>query len=216
MRSKGCDLYMEIYERIKTRRKEIGMSAEEVAEKLGVSPATIYRYEKKDIKKFPTEILEPLAKVLHTTPAYLMGWTDDINRNVDNIIPIPKVKKIPLLGKIACGKPILAQENWEELILLPNGVAADFALRCQGNSMIDARINDGDIVFITQQPIVENGEIAAVLIDDEATLKRFYKSGNKVILKAENKDFEPLVYVNSEIDNISIIGKATYFLSKVE
>lgn len=74
---------MEIYERIKLRRKELGLSAELVAEKLGVSPATIYRYEKKDIKKFPTEILEPLAQVLHTTPAYLMGWEDDISSYSD-------------------------------------------------------------------------------------------------------------------------------------
>lgn len=75
---------MEIYERIKQRRKELGLSAEIVAEKLGVSPATIYRYEKKDIKKFPTKILEPLAKVLHTTPAYLMGWEDDISNYSDD------------------------------------------------------------------------------------------------------------------------------------
>lgn len=207
---------MEIYERIKQRRKEIGLSAEDVAERLNVSPATIYRYEKNDIKKFPTEILKPLADVLCTTPEYLMGWTDDISASVKNLSIVNTVKKIPLIGKIACGQPILAQENWEELILLPENVSADFALRCQGNSMIDARINDGDIVYIKSQSQVDNGSIAAVLIDNEATLKRFYQQDNKVILQPENKEYQPLIYVGDEINDIRIIGKATYFLSKVE
>lgn len=207
---------MEIYERIKERRKQIGLSAEQVAEKLGVSPATIYRYEKKDIKKFPTDILVPLANVLHTTPAYLMGWSEDVNGVVNNLVGLKQVKKIPILGTIACGEPILAQENWEELILLPDGIKADFALRCKGDSMIDARINDNDIVFIQSQPTVENGQIAAVLIDNDATLKRFYKSGDSIILKPENSKYEPMVYNANDMNNIRIIGKATYFLSEVE
>lgn len=207
---------MEIYERIKERRKQIGLSAEQVAEKLGVSPATIYRYEKKDIKKFPTDILVPLANVLHTTPAYLMGWSEDVNGVVNNLVSLKQVKKIPLLGTIACGEPILAQENWEELILLPDGIKADFALRCKGDSMIDARINDNDIVFIQSQPTVENGQIAAVLIDNEATLKRFYKSGDSIILKPENSRYEPMVYNANDMNNIRIVGKATYFLSEIK
>lgn len=207
---------MEIYERIKQRRKELGLSAEEVAEKLGVSPATIYRYENNDIKKFPTEILKPLAKVLHTTPSYLIGWSDNVEENVTNLITLKKTKKIPLLGKIACGEPILAQENWDDTIILPDSVDADFALVCQGDSMIDARINNGDIVYIKMQNQVNNGEIAAVLIDNEATLKRFYKIDNKVVLKPENKEYEPMIFVNDEINEIRIIGKAVYFLSKVK
>lgn len=207
---------MEIFERIKLRRKEIGLSAEQVAERLNVSPATIYRYENNDIKKFPTEILKPLADVLCTTPEFLMGWTDDVNKSISNINFVNKRKKVPLLGKIACGEPILAEENWEELILLPDYVDADFALRCEGNSMIDARINDGDIVYIKSQSQVDNGSIAAVLIDNEATLKRFYKKDDKVILQPENKEYEPFVYAGEEINDIRIIGKATYFLSKVE
>lgn len=160
--------------------------------------------------------LSVLAEALNVSESWLMRYDVPSERNISNIIPLERVHQIPLIGTIACGQPILATENIEGYLLLPNNVEADFALICKGDSMIDARINDGDIVYIKQQPIVENGEIAAILIDDEATLKRFYKSGNKVILKAENKDFEPLVYVNSEIDSISIIGKATYFLSKVE
>ena len=160
--------------------------------------------------------LSVLAEALNVSESWLMGYDVPFERNISNIIPLERVHQVPLIGTIACGQPILADENIEGYLLLPNNVEADFALMCKGNSMIDARINDGDIVYIKQQPIVENGEIAAVLIDDEATLKRFYKNGDKVILKAENKDFEPLVYVNSEIDSISIIGKATYFLSKVE
>ena len=145
-----------------------------------------------------------------------MGWTDDVNKSISNINFVNKRKKVPLLGKIACGEPILAEENWEELILLPDYVDADFALRCEGNSMIDARINDGDIVYIKSQSQVDNGSIAAVLIDNEATLKRFYKKDDKVILQPENKEYEPFVYAGEEINDIRIIGKATYFLSKVE
>ena len=209
---------MEIYERIKQRRKELGLSAEDVAAALGVSPATIYRYEKKDIKKFPTEILDPLAKVLHTSPAYLLGWVDDSEQTASNIIPLTKVRRIPLIGKIACGAPILATQNVEEMLLLPDNVKADFALTCKGDSMIDARIHDGDIVFVLSQEEVENGEIAAVRIGDEATLKRFYRKGDTVILQPENKNYEPLVFSKDEINSsdIEIIGKATYFLSKIK
>lgn len=207
---------MEIYERIKNRRKQIGLSAEEVAEKLNVSPATIYRYEKNDIKKFPTDILKPLAEVLYTTPEYLMGWTDDVQGGVSNLSIVNKVKKIPLLGRIACGEPILAQENWDESVLLPENVTADFALRCKGDSMIDARIYDGDIVYIKSQSQADNGSIVAVLIDNEATLKRFYRpNDNTVILQPENKNYQPMVFVGNEISKIRIIGKATYFLSEI-
>lgn len=157
-----------------------------------------------------------LAEALNVSESWLMGYDVPIERNISNIIPLEHTKKIPLLGKIACGEPILAQENWENMILLPDGIDADFALRCQGDSMIDARINDGDIVFIKMQAQVDNGEIAVVLIDNEATLKRFYKQKDKVILKPENKDFQPFVYVGTEINDIRVIGKATYFLSEVK
>lgn len=135
--------------------------------------------------------------------------------SISNIIPLPKTKKLPLLGTIACGEPILADENIEEYIETPDNIRATFCLRCKGDSMINARIYDGDIVYIREQPDVENGEIGAVIINDEATLKRIYKYKNKIVLQPENTAYEPLVYVNEELDTIRILGKAVAFTSTV-
>jgi repressor LexA len=125
-------------------------------------------------------------------------------------------QKIPLIGEIACGQPIFANEELESYIALDNGIKADYALRCKGDSMIGARIMDGDLVFIRKQPMVENGEIAAVIIDDSATLKRVYVYPNKLILNAENPKFEPLIYMNDELENIHILGKAIAFQSRIK
>lgn len=205
---------------MKARRKELGISAETVAENIGVSPATIYRYEKGDIEKVPGDLLEPLAKILRTTPAFLMGWSDssdDIQSfgNVANIIPLPTLNRIPLLGDIACGDPILAIENSDESVTIPETLHADFALRCKGDSMINARILDGDIVYIQRQDDVDNGQIAAVIIDDEATLKRVYKDDahEQLTLMPENPTYPPLVYRGEELNNIRILGRVVGFFS---
>ena len=204
-------------ERIKFRRKEIGFSAEKVADIIGVSPATIYRYEKGDIEKVPGDVLFSIAKALHTTPAYLMGWEETPEvPYADNIVPIPKMAKIPLLGNIACGDPITAEENLDGFVSAPEEISADFALRCKGDSMIGARILDGDIVLIRQQPDVEDGEIAAVLIDNEATLKRVHKKTGCLILNPANPAYEPIVITGEELNDVRIIGKAVYFISAVK
>jgi len=215
---------MNIGQRIKERRLKLGLSADDIAAKIGKNRATVYRYESNEIEDLPTRVLEPLAKALLTTPAYLMGWEDDeqaqdtISESIENIIPLPKTKKIPLLGTIACGEPILAEENIEEYVKLDRNVDADFALRCKGNSMIHARINDGDIVYIHKQPDVENGEIAAVLIENEATLKRVYKYPEKhmLVLKAANPMIEDFIYTDNELNDIRIIGKAVAFFSTIK
>ena len=133
----------------------------------------------------------------------------------DNIIPMPQMNTVPLLGEIACGDPILAEENFEGEVTIPDNIHADFALRCQGDSMINARIHDGDIVYIRAQSEVNNGEIAAVLIDENATLKRvyFYPESNKIVLNPENPKCEPYVYVGEEIASVHILGKAIAFTS---
>ena len=123
--------------------------------------------------------------------------------------------KIPLLGTIACGEPILAVENIEKHIEVPEDIKADFALRCKGDSMSDARINDGDIVYIRQQPIVDNGEIAAVLIGDEATLKRFYKQGDTVTLMPCNPKYPPFTFQGEQLNEIRILGRAVAFTSMI-
>ena len=203
---------------MKARRKELGFSAEYVAEKLGVSPATIYRYEKGDIEKMPGNILDPISKILRTTPAYLMGWDESDAANVlplDNILPFPAMKSVPLIGTIACGEPILAAENIECEVDMPEHVKADFALRCKGDSMINARIYDGDIVYIHQQPTVEDGQIAAVLIENEATLKRVHLFPDHVVLEPENPQYRPLVYWENEMNSVRILGLAVAFTSAV-
>lgn len=202
-------------QRMKDRRKAIGLSAERLAEMLGVSPATIYRYENGDIEKVPGDRLGPIANALQTTPAYLMGWEDVSGAMPANIIPMPEMRKIPLVGAIACGEPILAEENIEDYVNIPKDMAGDFALTCKGDSMINARIFDGDIVYIRQQDTVDNGEIAAVLIDGEATLKRVRLFDDHISLEPENPMYKPLVYWNEEMNTLRILGKAVAFTSAV-
>lgn len=132
-----------------------------------------------------------------------------------NIIPIPEMRKIPLLGSIACGAPILADEHIEGEVDIPSHVHADFALVCKGDSMINARIFDGDIVYIRQQDMVESGEIAAVLIDNEATLKRVKLLPDRIILSPENPLYDPLVFRGEEMNAVRILGKAVAFTSTV-
>lgn len=198
-------------QRMKARRKELGLSAETVAEKLDISPATVYRYEKGDIDKIPGDILQPLASILHTTPAYLMGWEEAPAAGPaipSGFIPVPEMEKVPLVGAIACGQPILAEENVEEMVDAPAGRGVDFCLICKGDSMIDAGIHDGDIVYIRKQTDVENGEIAAVRIGDEATLKRVYKSAGGIVLAPANAAYTPQVYGPDTLEDIHIEGKA--------
>ncbi len=205
-------------ERMKRRRKELGLSAEYVADRLGCSPTTVYRYEKGDIEKMPLDILKPLSTILCTSPAYLMGWDEDAP-STPGILPLPANRSYPLLGNIACGTPILAEQNITEYIQFPGDINADFCLRCQGDSMIEARIHDGDIVFIRQQPEVANGEIAAVQIgSDTATLKRVYRSedGTTLTLMAVNPAYPPMVYAAEQLASVRILGKAIHFLSTVK
>ena len=207
---------MKIGERIKQRREELGLSADQVAERIGKNRATVYRYESNDIKSFPIEVLSPLAEVLMTTPAFLMGWNDSPDGYYpDNIIPVPEMAKIPLLGSIACGAPILAEEHIEEYVDVPKHVRADFALTCKGDSMINARIFDGDIVYVRQQATVDNGQIAAVLIDGEATLKRVQLYEDHISLEPENPQYRPLVYWGDDMNSVQILGKAVAFTSAI-
>ena len=210
---------MTVAERIKARRKELHMSAEDVAALIGVSPSTVYRYESSEIVNMGIDKLEPIAKALRTTSAYLMGWTESssIHEPVpDNIISMPTMRRIPLLGSIACGEPILAQENLEGDVDVPDHVHADFALRCRGDSMINARIFDGDIVYIRRQDEVDDGQIAAVLIGDEATLKRVRLYPDHLSLEPENPRYRPIVLWGEEMSSARILGLAVAFTSPVQ
>ncbi len=197
-----------IGERIRNRRVAMGLSVDEVAKRLGKNRATVYRYESNEIENLPLSILEPLAKVLGVDQAYLMGWEKELSDL--------NFKRVPLLGEIAAGEPILSTEEYGNFVTINGEMQVDFCLKVKGDSMIDARIHDGDLVFVRKQPCVENGEIAAVLIDSEVTLKRFYKNQNGVILKPENCKYEPVYYTEQDFKDIRILGKAVYSQSKLE
>lgn len=194
---------------LKQRRKELGLTLLQIAEAVGVTEATVQRWESGNIKTARHEKLTALAEVLKVNPASFMGWEEPLPANVESL---PKMKKVPLVGQIACGTPILAEENITDYVDLPGHIRADYALTCKGDSMINAGIRDGDIVYIRRQEEVENGQIAAVIVgDDEATLKRFYLVDGIVTLNAENPAYEPKIYVGEEVARIHVVGLAMAF-----
>lgn len=207
---------MNLGDRIKKARLDRGLTLLEVAERLGKTEATIQRYESGNIKNLKNDTIEDLASVLNVSPAYLMGWdTDFIPTNIISLSPT--TVKIPVLGKIACGDPITAEENligyrYESPDLLPSGKL--IYLQAKGDSM-EPTIPNGSYVLIREQPDVENGEIAAVLVngDTEATLKRVKKQGDTVFLMPDNPRHEP--YVITSDNPARIIGKAIRFTQEL-
>ena len=201
---------------LKRLRRDRGITLEALANEIGTSRQTVHRYENGIITNIPPEKVEAIARALGTTPQELMGWGGGEYSRFENISPI-RQKRLPLIGEIACGKPIYADEEHESFVSAESQLDADFCLRAVGDSMLGARIFDGDIVFIRAQSSVDNGEIAAVIINDEATLKRvyFYPDEEKLILSPENPKYAPLVFVGRELESIKIIGKAVAFQSAV-
>ncbi len=195
-------------ERMRQARQAMGISMMEAARRMKMPYTTYVGYEKGD-REPPAATLVAIAKFYNVTVDYLLGRTEA------PLMPMPNMRRIPLLGSIACGEPILAQENLEGEALAPEDVTADFALRCKGDSMAGARIFNGDVVYIRQQETVENGQIAAVLIDDEATLKRVYLYPDHIVLSPENPMYKPLAYWAEDMNRIRILGLAVAFTSKL-
>lgn len=215
---------MALSDKLKKARIDANLSQAELAEKLGLNTRTYGSYERGE-RDVSTALLRTICQTLSISSDELLeneivaqhDNTDDISvlmSQHDNIKPI-RLKRFPMLGEIACGEPIWADEDREHCVMADMNINADFCLTAKGDSMINARINNGDIVFIKQMPIVENGEIAAVIIDNEATLKRFYyyPEKGKLVLNPENPTFEPLVYMGEELNEIRVLGKAVYFMS---
>ncbi|MGN0554699.1 MAG: LexA family protein [Candidatus Fimenecus sp.] len=204
---------MEIYERVKLRRKEIGLSAETVAEKLGVSPATIYRYENNDIKKFPTDILEPLAKVLRTTPAYLLGIESD---NLKSPEISTDTVTFPVIGSIAAGYDEIAVEDWSgETVEIPisylNGRQKDefFVLSVHGDSMYPLYMDGDKVLVLKQSTLDRSGDIGAILYDGEsATLKKVeYVTGEDWMrLVPINPEFKPHEIHGADLEECRVLG----------
>lgn len=216
------------------KQADILAAAQPYCERYGV------KLNKSDLSQFVNGKSNPgqwkltvLALALNVSESWLMGLDVPMERqssdsvdpapallgSIPNLLPFPKTRKVPRLGTIACGEPILAQENIENYDKAPEGVNCDFTLKCKGDSMTGARIHDGDIVYIRLQEEVENGEIAAVLVDDvgesNATLKRVYLYENQIVLQAENPKYSPWVYTGEDMNKVRIIGKAVAFLSEV-
>ena len=203
-------------QRIRARRRELGLTLEAVAIASKTSKQTIQRYENGVIENIPDARLEAIARALGTTPAYLMGWEETAPPPHPALRPIGR-RSVPMLGKIACGEPIYAEEDFCGYELAGEGVDADFCLLAEGDSMTGARIHDGDIVFVKSCDTVENGEIGVGVLGDEATLKRVYydRAGQKLVLSPENPRYAPLVFTGEELDTVKIIGRAVAFQSLV-
>lgn len=199
-------------EKIKTRRLALELSLRDLAAKADSTASTIRKWETGDISSMKTEKLKKLAKALDCDPLWLMGLTED-PKMINNVIETVEAELVPIVGRIPCGSPVSAEENHEGNAYGPPG--ADFALRAKGDSMINARIYDGDIVFIKEQPTVENGEIAAVLIDGEATLKRVYTYPHRIELRPENPLSEVLEYEEDDMKNVRILGKAISIMGQI-
>lgn len=240
---------MAMCDRIRQRREELGLSQDELAQRLGYKDRSTIAKIEAGVNDLNQTKIAAFANALETTTYWLMGDnTNDIlyelakdavliqefsdlseekkhralaavSQLPDNVTPMPNLRRVPRLGTIACGEPILAEQNIEGYDQVPDWVKCDFTLTCKGDSMINARIYDGDVVCIKAQPEVENGQIAAVLVEgefeSEATLKRFYFDGGIVQLVAENPRVPPMVFSGADAAKIRVLGLATHFVSKV-
>ncbi len=197
---------------------EKGVTPYRVCKETGLTTSTISnwkagRYTPK------TDKMQKIADYFDVTVEYLITGENETQPTLSNIYPI-ELKRLPLLGEIACGIPKYTNEDRESYVMAGTDIKADFCLRASGDSMVNARILDGDIVFVRKQDMVENGEIAAVVVNNEseATLKRlyYYKEKSLLILKAENPTFEDLIFQDEELNDVHILGKAIAFQSDIK
>ena len=213
---------MEMGKKIHELRMQKGMTLEELGNIVGVGKSTVRKWENGIIANMKRDKILKVSVALGVSPAYLMGWqesTDEEIISLNNVHPI-ELKRFPMLGDIACGVPKYTNEDRESYVMAGTNINADFCLRASGDSMVGARILDGDIVFIRKQDMVENGEIAAVVVnnDSEATLKRLYYYPDKglLILKPENPAYEDLIFSENELNQVHVLGKAMAFQSDVK
>lgn len=194
-------------DKIKMLRIQHGMTQEELGAKIGVKKSAIYKYENGIVVNLKRSTIAKLASVLDVSPSWLMSMGDDSEPIPPGFEPVPELVPVPVVGRIACGTPILAEQNIECEVCVPSRWRASFALVCKGNSM-EPKIHDGDLVAIRKQPEVENGEVAAVRIGEEATLKRVFRHENMLELRAENPSFPSIILVGADMETVMIEGKA--------
>lgn len=182
-------------------RLKNGFSQEYISDKLGYKSYTTIQKWEMGTSEPSISILQKLSKIYNIDMDTM--YKIDLEYGNEEDLKFP-YKKIPILGQIAAGSPVLAEENIEEYFNIDTKIKADFALQVKGDSMINANIFQGDIVFIRKQSDLENGEIGAILIDDEATLKKFYRSDGNVILQAQNDNYKPIILTNGDV---RVLGK---------
>lgn len=203
--------------RLKLLRNNLQLSMKECAAKIGIPYTTYVNYEK-GLREPNSEMLVMLSDFFNVSVDYLIGRSESKEKNEPSSIPpglelLPPMKKIPLLGDIACGEPILAEQNITDYIEIPGHIHADYALTCHGDSMVGAGIHDGDLVYIRQQPTVENGQIAAVLVDgEEATLKRVYLDRGAITISPANPKYPPKSFSGEAASRVQVIGRAVAYI----
>lgn len=196
-----------IIQRFASAIKSSGLSYAALEKKTGYKRSTLQRYATGQTVKIPMNCIEAIAKATDVSTAWIMGWeTPD-----SEMLPSNRFHMAPLLGVIHCGDPVLCDENIDRYITIPSGIRCDYALTCKGDSMIDAGINDGDIVYVQQQPDAENGQIVVAMVGDETTLKRFYRYGDSVTLMPANTKYAPIMLSGEALSSLRILGRAVGF-----
>lgn len=212
---------MTFYEKYVSECRKKGLTPSAAAQKMGLSKTAVSHWKQRGsvptdavlltlAEYFGCDVAEFQAAKIETLSFKMKG-----QKSLGTIGMGARSEKVPLVGTIACGTPILAYENVEEMIPVPPQGHSDFALKCRGESMKNAGIHDGDIVYIRLQPEVINGRIYAVLIGDDATLKKVYVYEDRVVLLPENDDYSPLTYFGEEMAEISILGEAVGVYSRL-
>jgi len=198
--------------KIHARRKKLGLTLAQVGDKLGVTRATVLRWENGQIKHIKQDKLQLLAEILQVSCAYLLGFDDEPELPY-NILPA-ETQKLPFMEFIVNGEPVYANEPMPYFTEPDSPVQADFCLRAQGDAMSGARIRDGDLVFVRRQATVNDGDLAVVLLDEEAVLKRVYRlNGGQLLLQVENPACKPIILSGIELDHVRILGKVVAFQS---
>lgn len=207
---------MDMGDKIKQLRLERGMTLEQLGDAVGVGKSTVRKWENGIIANMRRDKIEKIANALHVSPGYLMGWEDLEPETLAGLRPIKPVR-LPVLGSVSCGELKYASEDFEGYVDADQDVDADFCLIAKGDSMINIGVYDGTVVFVRRQDTVDNGDVAVVIYEDDATLKRvfYYPEQNLLVLHAENPRYKDITFVGPQLDAVRIIGRAIMYQNRI-
>ena len=197
-------------EKIKTLRKSLGLTQTELGQRVGVQKNAVSKWECGRVEDIPTSTIKLLANLFNVPASYLID--DDTSPVTSPLLPLPRMKRWQVLGGTACGQPLFKPLE-DASVLAPADIDADFVFQCVGDSMINARIFDGDTVFVKEGE-VPDGQIGVVRVGEEYTLKRIYHGVDYLELRSENPMYPPII-IRGEQENAEIVGRAVQFLSRV-